>query len=152
MPVGAWQYRFCSACICFSSGPGADKFFDNTDRRVFNRASISLDLLGVVRNCAINVFSMSGLGFYVIIKLGFPNRGRIMKIVLISLYLFFLMSCASTLDNDYTNAKSKTQCPIGYHLEQNNPIEIYNSDKDTSRKTTIEFNCVADSDKKMLHR
>lgn len=66
-----------------------------------------------------------------------------MKIILL-ISVLFLSGCAAMHIDDKATVKSKTQCPIGYHLEQTGGVVIFAGSKDKN-KHTVEFRCVADS-------
>jgi carbamate kinase len=64
------------------------------------------------------------------------------RLILLILY-FIIAGCASTPTDSYTELQAKTQCPIGYHLEQKNSVALFNEKSETN-KNTIEFSCVVD--------
>ncbi len=66
-----------------------------------------------------------------------------MKTILLILILF-LSGCAAMHIDDKTTAQSKTQCPIGYHLEQTAGVVIFAGSNDKN-KHSVEFRCVVDS-------
>ncbi len=67
-----------------------------------------------------------------------------LKNTIFALLIMQLFSCASTVNDPMTNVRAKTQCPIGYHLEQQGGIEVYSRTNDSQNKSTLEFKCVAD--------
>lgn len=74
-----------------------------------------------------------------------------MKVLYPSMLVLLMTSCAGNVDDPYTNIRAKTQCPIGYHLEETNSVVVYDNEKDKQKKlknTRIEFKCIVDSDQK----
>ncbi len=60
------------------------------------------------------------------------------------LFIILLSSCASVPFSEREELLAKTQCPIGYHLEQNGGVEVYSTNP-REKRTEIEFKCVIDS-------
>jgi hypothetical protein len=63
--------------------------------------------------------------------------------ILIFLLIVLLSSCAVTLD-EKANVVAKTECPIGYHLEQTGGVVIFAGNEDKT-KHSPEFRCIPDS-------
>ena len=68
-----------------------------------------------------------------------------MKIPLL-ISIILLSGCATTVNNETTNAQAKTQCPIGYHLVKASGKVIFASGMDKN-KHVVEFRCVVDKPK-----
>lgn len=57
-----------------------------------------------------------------------------------------LVSGCASVDIDHkTDLLAKTQCPIGYHLEQSNNLKFVSKDPSKKSVSTISFKCVIDS-------
>ena len=77
---------------------------------------------------------------------------KFMKAMQLPIFCLILSSCASNVDDPYTNIRAKLQCPIGYHVEQTNAIVASDEEKDQKYKTSTEFKCVVDLDKNILNK